>query len=102
VQVMQAQIQIAQRQAQAQIIAPGPGGVMTSNNNGVNLIDHKGKVLPTRTTVKLKQNGRAFTPEYELVYQPRKGQGEPARLAFCGHKSVAIDIPFALKNVPLP
>jgi hypothetical protein len=99
VQIIQAQIQL-QRQAQVQVIMR-PGGAMTANN-GVRLVDQKGEALPTSTTVNLRQKGAALEPEYELVYRPQKGRGEPARLVFYGRKSAAIDIPFTLKNVPLP
>jgi hypothetical protein len=101
VQIIQAQIQI-QRQARIQVqMGPGGGGVL-SPNNGVSLVDPKGKVLPASTTVNLRQNGAALEAEYEMVYQPQKGRGEPDRLVFFGRKSVAIDIPFTLQDVPLP
>jgi hypothetical protein len=40
--------------------------------------------------------------EYVLTCQPQKGQGEPAKLVYTVSQSVTIDIPFTLRNVPLP
>jgi hypothetical protein len=41
-------------------------------------------------------------PEYALTLQSGVGQGEPAKLVLSLNKSVTIDVPFTLKNVPLP
>ena len=39
--------------------------------------------------------------EYELLYQPAKGQGKPARLVFHGWRLATVDVPFVLRDVPL-
>jgi hypothetical protein len=36
-----------------------------------------------------------------LVFQAEKGQ-EPSELVFCGRKILSVEIPFTLKDVPLP
>jgi hypothetical protein len=64
------------------------------------VVDDRGAVLPP-----VGVGGRmtaARTAEYVLTYQPRKGQGAPAKLVYTISPSLAIDIPFTLKNVPLP
>ena len=43
--------------------------------------------------------GHCVTALYEVV---PKGQGAPANLVFAVSKSVTVDVPFMLKNVPLP
>jgi hypothetical protein len=40
--------------------------------------------------------------EVELVFRPRDNQGAPARFVYSGPRTVAIDIPFKLKDVALP
>jgi hypothetical protein len=40
--------------------------------------------------------------DYQLTFVPRPGQAEPARLVYNGRRTVTIDVPFKLENVPLP
>jgi hypothetical protein len=46
--------------------------------------------------------GRAITQQWSLTYRPEKGQGAPARLVYIGVLPVVVDVPFTLRNVPLP
>ncbi len=39
---------------------------------------------------------------YTLYYQPRKNQGDPVRLVLSGKRTVLLEVPFVLKDVPLP
>jgi hypothetical protein len=39
---------------------------------------------------------------YTLYYQPRKGQGEAAKFVLTGRRNVLIEVPFVLRDVPLP
>jgi hypothetical protein len=39
---------------------------------------------------------------YTLYYQPRKGQGDPVRFTLRGKRTVLLEVPFVLKDVPLP
>jgi hypothetical protein len=77
-------------------------GVATFNGgfNGLTLQDDKGNVLPVRVGMTWQAGGGA--PEYNLLYVPQKDKGEPAKLVFSGRKAVDVDIPFTLKDVPLP
>jgi hypothetical protein len=47
-------------------------------------------------------NGNRFIQNLTLTYQPQKGQGEAARLVFTGTRAVIIEVPFTLRDVPLP
>src|SRR5262249_26969192 len=38
---------------------------------------------------------------YTLWYQPRKDQGDPAKLVLSGRRNVLLEVPFVLHNVPL-
>ncbi len=39
---------------------------------------------------------------YTLYYQPRKDQGDPVRFLLTGKRHVLLEVPFVLKDVPLP
>jgi hypothetical protein len=62
------------------------------------LVDGKGAVVPV-AGIGVKVRGGA---EYSLTCRPQKGQGAPAKLAYTISKPATIDVPFTLKNVPLP
>jgi hypothetical protein len=47
-------------------------------------------------------NGNGANLEYHLVFQPRAGMGEASKFAYSGQRLVTIEIPFTLKDVPLP
>jgi hypothetical protein len=44
--------------------------------------------------------GGQMSYEYTMTYRLAKGQ-QPAKLIFSGHRTVSLDIPFTLKDVPL-
>jgi hypothetical protein len=92
--------------------APPGGGLagvavgMSGTNDpysGLTLRDEKGKILPAQFQVSVKfVPGGAPTREFTLAYQIGKDQEKPAKLVFSGRKNVEVEIPFALKDVPLP
>jgi hypothetical protein len=92
------------------IIAIGQGGgpVVMGAINGLTVQDGKGNTLPVQMgpqqfrMVAQPGGGNALTATYTLLCQPAKGQGEPAKLVYLGRKRATIDIPFTLKDVPLP
>lgn len=67
------------------------------------LMDEKGQsfqmVGMEQTTV---ANGATWTTESTLTFQPKRGQGEPVQLIHSGRRTVIMDVPFTLKDVPLP
>ncbi len=106
----------AARQVQAQIqiqggAAVGPGGpgaaMFVGPINGLSIQDAKGNALPIQMgpqQFRVVGGGavNAFIATYTFTCTPGKDQGEPARLVYHGRKSVQVDIPFTLKDVPLP
>jgi hypothetical protein len=50
----------------------------------------------------MRPNGNGFTQESSFTFQPQRGQWEPAQLVFSGSRTVVLDVPFTLKDVPLP
>lgn len=72
--------------------------------NGLSIQDDKGNSLPMQIGPQrirmVRRGGGIFT--YTFVCQPGKDQGQPAKVVYLGRKRLAIDIPFRLKNVPLP
>lgn len=93
-----------------QIIFPGGGGVIggrramyTGGFNGLAVYDDKGVLLPMALTKNAGfRPGANTSAEYTFVVAPQKGQGEPAKISFTGSRIVSVDIPFDLKDVPLP
>jgi hypothetical protein len=65
------------------------------------LLDAKGQPLEA---VKAITSGRraGAARELELTYQPAEGQGDPARFVYTGRRSAIVDVPFTLKQIPLP
>ena len=46
-------------------------------------------------------DGMTQTSLYSVAF-PRKGSGEPAKLAVVGRRMATVDVPFSLKDVPMP
>ncbi|MBI1915925.1 MAG: hypothetical protein HYS12_14500 [Planctomycetes bacterium] len=102
IQVAPVQIQVQQIQiggGGAIIIGGGPG---SGSTGGLELLDEKGKVIPYISAGFSGRGlpGGGFTTEHQMTFQLQKDQ-KAAKLVFKGSKSVNIDIPFTLKNVPL-
>jgi hypothetical protein len=65
------------------------------------LLDKKGR--PFQVVRALDTGlGLGSVQELELTYRPQVGQTEPVQLVFRGRRTAVIDVPFTLKNVPLP
>ena len=85
----------------------GPGGVWGQQGaNGLSLIDDKGNVIKqTGTQIQFQTtviNGVVMTTQvYLLTFQADKDQ-EPAKLVYSGRKILSVEVPFTLKDVPLP
>lgn len=68
------------------------------------LLDAKGQAYRL-----IKTDGQNVTPnanglvqEFSLTYEAQGDQGEAAQLVFTGTRMATVDIPFTLKDVPLP
>jgi hypothetical protein len=67
------------------------------------LLDRQGKEVPQDT----KESGLEGSDEnghqvYRLLYRPHKDQPESARLVYSDRRSMIVEVPFVLKDVPLP
>jgi hypothetical protein len=66
------------------------------------IIDAKGKPMPLER-IQGQAGRRLVGPrEYTLFFTPGRGQPKPAKLVYSGRRSVVIEVPFTLKDVPLP
>jgi hypothetical protein len=80
-----------------------PRGNLGAPTAGFRLLDDRGQVLPLSVQqVRGQANGEEITWQVTLTHKMGAGQGEPAKLAFYGSRTVTLDIPFKLENVPLP
>jgi hypothetical protein len=75
----------------------GTGGVGPSTLNP----EDYPKLTDAKGTAYAPISGRELngTKTYELIYRP---QGEPMQLIFSGQRPGIFNVPFVLKNVPLP
>lgn len=78
--------------------------VIDGGNAGLALLDSKGASFRLVSTQQdaMNFNGTNLQQDLTLTFQPQQGQTEPAQLVYKGPRTVIIDVPFALKNVPLP
>jgi hypothetical protein len=94
---------------QIQVQVGGGGAVMVQGGvagggNRPSLVDAKGQAyqLVSIPSQGLRAAGGAFTQEMTLVFRPGNAQGEPASLVLSGQRTITVDVPFRLENVPLP
>jgi hypothetical protein len=68
------------------------------------LLDGKGRAYRQASvqTLGTSFNGRGVTQKMSLTFEPPKGAGPPAKLVYHGVGTACVDIPFSLKDVPLP
>jgi hypothetical protein len=66
------------------------------------LLDARGGKVPLAdgTIPAVSASGKGW--EFILAYRPGPGQGEPSRLIYTGRRSATVEVPFTLKDVPLP
>src|SRR5262249_11415708 len=89
---VQAQIQIAPATG---IAAPPRGG------HGLTLVDDKGQAGQPRSFQQQTVRGpNGISMQYTLTFPPQKG--DAPKLVFSASRSATLEIPFKLKDVPLP
>jgi hypothetical protein len=67
------------------------------------LLDRSGKPVPLMGTTAPQQGlGFGMPQELVLLFQPKEGQADATRLVYSGKRLVMLEIPFRLKDVPLP
>jgi hypothetical protein len=75
------------------------GGPADSAQHELTLLDRDGnRVQP----VALRLSHAARKVELHVSYLARAGQGAPAKLVLSESKSVSVELPFTIRNVPLP
>jgi hypothetical protein len=80
-----------------------PGKMTVSAKDGncpLSLLDAKGQPFRLTTGDYLPDAGGPMKT-YTLIFQPGKDQGEPAKLVYTERRSVIVEVPFTLKDVPL-
>src|SRR5262249_55854922 len=88
-----------------QPVTPAGGSVnltgAEAEQKGLGLYDAQGQPF-LLATGSYQQPDKPNPPlTYPLFYQPRKEQGPPTRFVLSGRRTVVLDVPFVLKNVPL-
>jgi outer membrane biosynthesis protein TonB len=71
--------------------------------NGLKLLDEKGQSCPIAgvTAHAAAAAGGPVRVTYELTFAPKKDQAAPSKLVFSGSKTVTVEVPFTLRDVPL-
>jgi hypothetical protein len=103
--VVQAEVMAAQMRMRW-----GGGMPIQAQPNDVNsvgkvlaLVDEKGqafKLVAVENNLLDCETGPAV--EYRLTFRPPTGAPKPAKLVYMGQRQTTIDVPFVLKDVPLP
>jgi hypothetical protein len=89
-------------------IAIGNAPMFVGPFNGLVVQDDKGNTLPVQMgpqefRMQAGPGGaNVLTVTYTLICEPGKDQGPAAKVVYMGRKHVAVDVPFTLKDVPLP
>jgi hypothetical protein len=87
--------------------APAAGAILMgvpANNeqSEISLVDAQGKpVQTTRHILSYRGGDKGFTHMHEFTFRLPKDQ-DTIKLVFSGRRPVTIDVPFTLKDVPLP
>jgi hypothetical protein len=67
----------------------------------LSLLDEKGQAFKL-TAVEQKPLEAPGAFEYQLTFQPPDGAAKAAKLVYLGRRRTTIDVPFVLKDVPVP
>jgi hypothetical protein len=81
---------------------PRPVGADTSRPTTLVLQDADGHSFPlSDQREEPVVNGNILTRQISCIYQSRLGLGEPSKLVCSGRRTIIIEVPFTLKDVPL-
>jgi hypothetical protein len=80
---------------------PGQQNDKNAVGNMLVLKDDKGAAIPLGSVSSKPVDDFGITTEYELTYQTTD-KVTPAKLVYVGQRVTTIDVPFVLKDVPLP
>jgi hypothetical protein len=71
--------------------------------NGLALLDDKGAVIPAQVTgvsQQFNKGDRVPKMTYSFTFKPGEKQGEPAKFVLSGSRTLSVEVPFTLKDVP--
>jgi hypothetical protein len=72
--------------------------------NGLTLLDDKGAAIPAQNTgvsQELNRGDRVPKTTYSFTFKPGEKQGEASKLVLSGSRTVNVEVPFTLKDVPV-
>jgi hypothetical protein len=78
--------------------------VVPAAANGLSLLDDKGAVIPAQVTgvsQQFNKGDRVPKMTYSFTFKPGEKQGEPAKLVLSGSRTLSVEVPFTLKDVPV-
>jgi hypothetical protein len=82
---------------------PQPENEVDSLGRTLSLVDEKGQAFKlSAVQSKVVDPEVGATMEYTLTFQPPAGAPKPVKLTYIGQRLTTIDVPFVLKDVPLP
>jgi hypothetical protein len=82
------------------------GGHSGSDSSGLVLLDSKGQPFP-RLPASMEFRsvrgpaGKMVVDQYVFHYAPQRGRGRPHRLLYYGMRTLAVEVPFRLRDIPL-
>jgi hypothetical protein len=80
-----------------------PDNEVDSIGRTLSLVDEKGQTFKLSAVQSKPVDPEVGTTmEYTLTYQPPAGAPKPVKLTYIGQRLATIDVPFVLKDVPLP
>jgi hypothetical protein len=91
----------------AAVVAPprGAGGAAAAGNarrGGLALVDDKGDTIqPSISQVSYRRDATGIVREFSMDFSLPAGR-QAAKLVYSGGKAVMVEVPFTLKDVPLP
>ena len=84
------------------VARPRPVGTDSSSPTTLVLQDADGHSFPLSDQKEEPVvNGNILTRQISCTYQSRPGLGEPSKLVCSGRRTIIIEVPFTLKDVPL-
>jgi hypothetical protein len=93
-------------QVRAMVMVGANGMVLDFSNDAptFKLVDAKGAEFPQPSVPSrgFKVANNVVSHELTLVFQPQQGQAEASKLQYLSSRRVVVEIPFRLKDVPLP
>lgn len=83
---------------------PAAGPMFREGFMGLTLRDDRGKSLPFNVVVQTRWAGGPNGPtvSYEITCKRKEGQAKPSKLVMATRAAVQVDVPFTVKDVPLP